>query len=320
MTRANSLKRKWITFGRIIHTGIVNFIRNASLAMAAIAVMVITLTIVLFSIVTNATLTNTIDVIAAKIDVSVFLKDSTDETKGKQLTAQIAKLSNVQSVRYLSKEDSLKRYIDQNANNQTLAAAASLANNPIPATIIIKPRELNKIQDIKNFLTQKSVADLQTTGSPSYSGDRQKAIENISHATEVLQRIGIVAVVVFAVVSALIIFNTIQMAIFNRRDEIKIMRLLGAGNWYIRGPYVVESAIYGILSAVASILIINSAFVASSNALQASSLGLLDINYASRYFADHFLQFLTFQLMVGILIGTASSVIATRRYLKFKTK
>lgn len=314
------MKRKLITLGRIIHAGIVNFIRNASLAIAAIAVMTITLTIVLFSIVTNATLTHTIDDIASKIDVSVFLKDTVTEAQGRDLTAQLTKQSNVQSVSYLSKQEALQRYIDQNSTNQSLAAAASLSNNPIPATIIIKPQKLNKIQDIKDFLTTKSIADLQTPGSPSYSGDRQKAIENISHATDVLRKIGFIAVIVFAVVSALIIFNTIQMAIFNRRDEIKIMRLLGAGNWFIRGPYVVESIIYGLLSAVLSVLIINSAFVASSDALQASSLGLLDINYASRYFAEHFLSFLTFQLMVGIVIGTASSVIATRRYLKFKTK
>jgi cell division transport system permease protein len=110
------------------------------------------------------------------------------------------------------------------------------------------------------------------------------------------------------------------MAIFNRRDEITIMRLLGASTSYIRGPFVVESAVYGILSAVVSVLIINSAFLASSNALQASSLGLLDINYASEYFNDHFLQLLTLQIAIGIVIGTVSSVIATRRYLKFKTK
>lgn len=314
------MKRKWITFGRIIHAGIVNFIRNASLAMAAVAVMVITLTLVLFSVITNATLTHTIDDIASKIDISVFLKDSVTEEQGKKLVSQLEKQPNVESVHYYNKEQALKRYIDQNAGNETLATAASLANNPIPATITIKPRELNKIQDIKNFLTQKTIADMQTQGSPSYSGDRQKAIENISHAADVLQRIGIISIITFAVVSALIIFNTIQMAIFNRRDEIKIMRLLGASTWYIRGPFVVESAIYGLLSAVISILIINSAFVASSNALQASSLGLLDINYASQYFADNFVLFLTFQLMLGIVIGTASSLIATRRYLKFKTK
>ena len=314
------MKRKWITFLRIIHAGMLNFIRNASLAVAAIAVMVITLTIVLFSVITNATLTHTIDDIAAKIDVSVFLKDSTTEARARELITELKSQPNVESVRYLNKEDALKRYIEQNSDNPTLAAAASLANNPIPATVIIKPRELNRIQEIKDFLVQKENADLQTNGSPSYSGDRQKAIENISHATEILQRIGIIAVGVFAVVSALIIFNTIQMAIFNRRDELKIMRLLGASNWFIRGPFVVESIIYGLLSAIISILIINGAFVASSEALQASSLGLLDINYANTYFADNFLRFLTFQLTLGIVIGAASSVIATRRYLKFKVK
>jgi cell division transport system permease protein len=110
------------------------------------------------------------------------------------------------------------------------------------------------------------------------------------------------------------------MAIFNRREEIKIMRLLGASTFYIRGPYIVESAIYGILSAIFSILIINSAFLASSNALQASSLGLLDIDYASDYFGEHFWRFLLLQVGIGIIIGTVSSAIATRRYLKFKTK
>ena len=282
--------------------------------------MVITLTIVLFSIITNATLSHTIDDISAKIDVSVFLKDSTTEPQASELVKQLERQPNVASVSYLTKEEALKRYIAQNEGNQTLATAASLANNPIPATIIIKPRELGKITQIRDLLVTKDNAALQTTGSPSYSGDRQEAIENISRATDILRRIGVVAVAVFAVVSALIIFNTIQMAIFNRRDELKIMRLLGASNWYIRGPFVVESVIYGVLSAIFSILIINAAFIASASALQASSLGLLDIDYASRYFAEHFLQFLLFQLVVGIVIGIASSLIATRRYLKFKTK
>lgn len=314
------MRRRWTTFWRIIHAGIVNFIRNVSLAVAAIAVMVITLTIVLFSIVTNATLTHTINDIASKIDVSVFLKDDVTAAQADQLVSALQKQPDVKSVTYLDKQAALQSYINQNANNQTLATAATLANNPIPATIVIKPRDLNRIQQIKDFLSQKNYAAMQTNGSPSYSGDRQKAIENISHATNILRKIGLTAVIVFTFVSALIIFNTIQMAIFNRRDELRIMRLLGAGTWYIRGPFVVESIIYGLLSAIFSVLIINSAFAASSNALQASSLGLLDINYASQYFAAHFLDFLGFQLMLGILIGAASSVIATRRYLKFKTK
>jgi cell division transport system permease protein len=284
------------------------------------AVMVVTLTIVLFSIITNATFANTIGDITDKISISAYLQDSTTDAQAKQLVKQLEHRPEVKRVVYLNKQQALQTYITQNKNNPNLITAATEAGNPIPATIQIYPQNLNEIQSIKDVLTQPDSRKMQTAESPSYNGDRKTAIDNITHATNVLRRIGVVTVAVFAIICALIIFNTIQMAIFNRRDEITIMRLLGASTSYIRGPFVVESAVYGILSAVVSVLIINSAFLASSNALQASSLGLLDINYASEYFNDHFLQLLTLQIAIGIVIGTVSSVIATRRYLKFKTK
>lgn len=314
------MKRKFITLGRIIHAGLISFIRNASLAIAAMAVMVVTLTIVLFSIVANATFSNTIAQITDKIDISVFLKDTVNDTQAKALVRSLENLPNVESVQYLDKEQALAAYAKQNAGNQSLLTAATISGNPIPATIRIKPRDLNKIQDIRSFLTTKQNAALQTEGSPSYSGDRKKAIDNITHATNTLRTFGVISVAVFAVISALIIFNTIQMAIFNRRDEIQIERLLGAGTWFIRGPFVVESILYGILSAILSMLLINSVFIASSSTLQASTLGLFDISYASSYFGSHFFWLLLMQIGVGILIGAASSVIATQRYLKFKTK
>lgn len=313
------MKRRLITFWRVIHTGIVNFIRNISLAVAAMAVMVVTLTIVLFSVVTNATFVNTIAQITDKIDISVFLKDSDTPAQTQQLISQIRKLPNVKSVSYLDKAAALRAYQKQNAGNEQLLTAVNETTNPLPATILIKPLDLNKIQDIKDFLTKPSVAALQSD-QPSYSGDRKQAIDKITHATDILRKIGVITVAVFALICALIIFNTIQMAIFNRRSEITIMRLLGASTWYIRGPFIVESSIYGILSAIFSVLIINAAFLAASGALQASSLGLLDINYASQYFGSHFIILLTMQLMLGIVLGAVSSTIATRRYLKFKTK
>ena len=126
-------------------------------------------------------------------------------------------------------------------------------------------------------------------------------------------------VIVFALVSILIIFNTIRMAIFNRRDELQIMRLLGASTWFIRGPFVVETVAYGVIAAAFSVVICHFLFVVSSTTLGASSFGLLDINYASQYFTSHFWIILTTQMLIGILIGAASSIIATQRYLKFKT-
>jgi cell division transport system permease protein len=308
------------TFRRVIRTGMLNFVRNAWLAVAAIAVMVVTLTIVLFSIIANATFSNTIAQITSKINISVYLKDDVTEKQRNDLMTELRKLPNVKKVSYVSKERALAQYRSDNANNQALLQAISETGNPLPASVRIDPNDPSEIQVIKNFLDKpqnKSLQDPQA--GTSYSGDRKAAIDKITHATDILQRVGIVSVLVFAFISMLIIFNTIQMAIFNRRDELTIMRLLGATTWYIRGPFVVESIMYGVIAAVISIAILNGIFVAASSALQASSLGLLDIAYANTYFHDHFWILLALQLAVGIIIGAVSSVIATRRYLKFKT-
>ncbi len=311
------MQRRWTTFLRIVHTGVVNFIRNTSLAVAAMAIMTVTLTIILFSIIANATFTNTVAQITDKINISLYLKDDVTPVQTKTLLKELRALPNVQSVTYLTKAQALQTYMRQNAGNEQLLKAINSTDNPLPATVQVKPKDLNKINDIRTYIGKPAVAALQSDPA-SDSGDRRAAIDKITHATNILRQAGVIAVLVFALISVLIIFNTIQMAIFNRRDEIKIMRLLGATTWFIRGPFVVESIIYGLLSAVMSLLIINAIFVTASGSLQATSLGLLDIGYSQTYFQAHYWGLLTMQLMVGIFIGAASSVIATQRYLKFK--
>lgn len=250
--------------------------------------------------------------------MSVYLKDSTTEDQSQDLVDDLKNLSSVKSVTYLSKDDALKIYREQNAGNAALLQAINETDNPLPATIRIKPTDLNQIDQIRTYIDKPEVAALQSDPA-SDSGDRRAAIDKITHATNILQRAGIGAVLLFATISVLIIFNTIQMAIFNRRDELQIMRLLGASTWFIRGPFVVEAVIYGILSAVISLLLINAVFVTASSSLQATSFGLLDIGYSQLFFEQHYWILLLVQLALGILIGAVSSIIATRRYLKFKT-
>lgn len=312
------MKSKLITFGRIVKTGFINFFRNSWLSIAAIAVMVITLTIVLFSVITNATFTNTIQQITDKIDISVYLKDSVEEDRRTQLISDLKANGYVKSVEYVSKDQALEKYKEANANNIDLLLAISQTDNPLPASLQIKPKDVNNIGPIKDYLEKPEIKDLQSDET-SYSGDRKEAIDKISHATSFFRKAGLVGVIVFAVISMLIIFNTIQMAIFNRRDELTIMRLLGASTWYIRGPFVAETVMYGIVAAILSVTLVNLVFVLSSSALDASSLGLLDIKFANEYFADYFWIILGIQLLIGMLIGALSSYIATRRYLKFKT-
>jgi cell division transport system permease protein len=313
--RENSLKRKLITFERVIKTGFVNFIRNISLSVAATAVMVVTLTIVLFSVIANATFTNTIDQITDKIDISVYLKDSVNEQQRNDLITKLKGLQNVRSIEYVSKDQALENYQKANQDNLDLLLAISQTDNPLPATIQVKPKDPLKIDEIKNVLEKPDVKQLQSNET-SYSGDRKAAIDKITNATAFFTKAVFIGIIVFAVISMLIIFNTIQMAIFNRRDELTIMRLLGASTWYIKGPFIVETMLYGIVSAVVSLSLCNALFVVQDQAFDASSLGLLDIKFANQYFSDHFLLFLAMQLIAGMAIGAISALIATQRYLK----
>lgn len=306
-----------ITQWRIVKTGLQNFVRNLTLAVAAIAVMVITLTIILFSVITSATFGNTIQQITDKIDISVYLKDDVAAGKREELIGQFKQLSNVKSVEFVSKDQALEVFKAANQDKPDLLTAISQSENKIPASLKIKPKDPNKIEEIRAFIESPEVKALQSDPT-SYSGERKEAIDNITSATRFFQKAGVAGVVIFALVSMLIIFNTIRMAIFNRRDELQIMRLLGASTWFIRGPFVVETVTYGIIASALSIAICHFLFVVSSATLGASSFGLLDIEFASRYFTDHFWIIFGLQLAVGILIGAISSVIATRRYLKFK--
>lgn len=309
----------FITFRRVVKTGLLNFFRNFSLSVAATAVMTVTLTIVLFFVIANATFHHTIEDINDKIKISVYLKDGTPEDSKEQLLQRLRGLQNVESVDYISKDQALTQYREDNKDKLDLLLAVSQAENPIPATIQIKPKDPSKNEEIRKVLETPEIKALQSDDT-SYSGDRKDAIDKITAATVFFRKAALASVVVFAFISMLIIFNTIQMAIFNRRDELRIMRLLGASSWFIRGPFVVETMFYGVVSGILSIVITNLLFVVQAQAFDANSLGLLDINYANKYFGDNFFIFLAMQIGFGMLIGAISAMIATKRFLQFSNK
>lgn len=310
--------RRTTTFLRILRTAAQNFIRNAWLSIAAMAVMVITLSTVLFSLIASATFTNTIDTITDRIDISVYLVDSIDESTRQKLTDDLKAIDNIESVEYVSKDEALESYKKANQDDPELLAAISQTDNPLPASLRLKPVDVNKIDEIRTFLEQPDVAKLQSDKT-SYSGDRKVAIDKIASATHFFQRVGFIGVIVFTIISMLIIFNTIQMAIFNRRDELTIMRLLGAGTWFIRGPFIAETVYYGIVSAVLAVTMLGALFSVAATALEASSLGILDIKFANQYYVANYWAILAGLIGLGVLIGATSSYIATHRYLKFKT-
>lgn len=242
------MKRRLIIAGRIFKAGCINFLRNAWLAAAAIAVMVITLSIVLFSVIASATFNNTIDQINDGINVSVYLVDDISTEQRTALTNEISQLNSVESVEYISKDQALEVYRAANQNNPDLLVAISQTDNPLPASLRIQPKDPNNLGELKALLEREDVVALQSDET-SYSGDRKEAIDKIAGATDFFRTAGLVGIVVFTIISMLIIFNTIRMAIFNRRDELNIMRLLGASTTYIRGPFIVETVLWDLVEA-----------------------------------------------------------------------
>ncbi len=307
--------RRTITLWRVFKGGVSNFMRNAWLSIAAMAVMVVTLSIVLFSFIANVTFSHTIEDIRSRIDVSVYLRDDITEEQRFSLTEQLEGLENVRNVEYISKEDALRSFVDANSENVELQLAIMQADNKIPASLRIQLFNPDIIDELRAFLDQPEIKELQSDET-SYSGDRKEAIDKISRATTFIQQAGIVGVLIFAAISMLIIFNTIQMAIFNRKDELAIMKLLGASRGYIRGPFLVESMLIGVFAALISVALCKGVFTIASGTLDASTFGLLDIAYSGQYFSNHFWQILAAQLGLGMLIGFTSSLVATQRYLR----
>lgn len=308
---------KFITLERIIKNGFINFGRNIWLAVAAIAMMAITLTILLFAVVANATFAHSITDFTSRINVSVYLKDSVLDKQKDELISQLRAIDNVQTVTYVSKDQALKIYKEQSTNKPLLLNIISETGNTLPASLKISPKDPNQLQTIKDFLDKPEIGKLQSDPT-SYSGDLKLAIDKIAKATHFFKQAGVVGIIVFIIISMLIIFNTIRMAIFNRREELIIMRLLGAKPGYIRGPFVVENIIYGVVAAAISLAVCAALFKIASSTLQASTFGLLDIKYANDYFTKNLWLILAVQTGAGIIIGATFSAIATRRYLRLR--
>jgi cell division transport system permease protein len=299
--------RQWTTFMRMIRYGVNNFTRNAWLTIAATAIMTITLLVVFTSFAARNVLADTAAQVRDKIDMSVYL------TTG--ITTGIRGLSSVTNVSVETPAQARANFIDENKANKDTLDAVTQATNKLPWTISIKLVDINNTDQLKKFVDTDPLvkADADPAHPPSFAGDRKAVLESITRAVDFAQKAGVGASIVFVAISTLIIFNTIRMAIFNRREEIQMMKLIGAEKSFIRGPFVVEAIVYGFFAAIiASGLGYVLLFFAAP--------GLLGYGINLQPTLDLFTYYAGFvvlaMILIGAFIGIISSLMATRRYLK----
>jgi cell division transport system permease protein len=312
------LRRRWLTTLRMARYGANNFTRNAWLTTAATAVMTITLLIIFMTFIARQALVSTVDELRQKVDISINLRSDIKDGEAKKVKQILEGTENVVSVRYIDIEEAKKSYIDQNhPSAEQLQAISDLPVTPFFPVFRVIVKDPNDTASLATLVakneTVKDALNPDPKRAPSFTGEKKKVIETISRWTMLAERGGLIAAAVFIAISMLIIFNTIRMAIFNRKEEIQMMKLIGADKNFIRGPFVVEAVMYGFVAAlIATVLGYTMLYYAEK---PLSSYGV-----AVGPTLDTFVLFaplvLLIMILIGALIGVLSSRLAVRRYLK----
>lgn len=308
-------RHRFLTISRIFRYGLNSFFRNSWLSIAATAVMTITLLIIFSAAAIQNVLSDTLGDLREKVDMSIYLKTDTTDEAGAQLTSELNKLPSVVSVTYISAEEARAQIAEENGDDADMLAALKEATNMTPATLRVVINDIDDTSELENFVENNELVKeyISDDYEPSFAGERRGTIKSIGRAVSFAQKVGIGAASIFVVVSALIIFNTIRMAIFNRKEEIQMMKLIGASRSFIRGPFLVESVIYGILAALIAtgvgIFCLNQV-AETLNTYQISVQSTLDI-------LNNQAVIVTLSMIgIGTVVGIISSLLATRRYLK----
>lgn len=304
---------------RIVKYGTKGFGRNIWLSTAATVVMAITLIILFITIVASVILTNTAEMMKDKIDITVYFKPNTSAEILEQLTDTIKQDSNIKSVETSTSEEEYEKFLQENANSDEVLnildeEMKALMIGKMQSTMRIKVYNVDDLSSIKTIVEDDELFKKYTDKEkvPTYDVN-QAEIATITSWAKIARTGGIILAAVFLVISILIIFSTIRMAIFSRREEIYMMKLVGADKSFIRGPFLVEAEICGIIAGVAAATISYFGFKFLSPRLMGYGIDVGSINNILES-NKLILVFLAF-IASGILIGRISARLAVSKYL-----
>ena len=262
--------------------------------------------LIIFGVITHAATT----AIQQKIDISVYFKTNTPEDEILNIQQSLEGLSQVASVDYISQAQALANFQQTHANDPTVSQAINeLDANPLEASLNITAKDPSQYGAINDYLSSPDLAPYVDTISYAQNQD---VINRLATIVRDVNLGGWLVTILLALVAGLVMFNTIRLAIYSNRDEIGIMRVVGASNSLVRGPFVVEGMLWGAIAAVIAIVVVAPALYFISPYLNQFIPGL-DI---FRYYYLHVLTLFGEDLLFGVVIGALSSFWAVRRYLK----
>ncbi len=295
---------------RIIRFGWQGLTRDGGMIFANIFIMTMAISLVTSLFIFKDISQFLISSIQEKVDVSVYFKYETSEEDILGAKEEIVQLPEVKEVSYVSREQALEKFTEMHKDDAVLMESLiEVGTNPFLASLGIRASQASQYEAIVSFLESSNLNYL--IEKIDYY-QRKPVIDRIYDLTSSFNKIGFVLSLILIIAAILVAFNSVRLSIYNSREEIKIQKLVGASNWFVRGPFLAQGAICGFFAALVSLLLfflLTLGFNSQAEVLF-PGLGLFG------FFMSNFFLILFIQLFTGILLGIVSSLVAVRRYLR----
>ncbi|MFH1769853.1 MAG: permease-like cell division protein FtsX [Parcubacteria group bacterium] len=297
-----------MSYSRVFKTGWINFKRNSYLSFAAVGIMTVALILFVGLLGFQFLSSNVVASLEDKVDISVYFEIESDPADILSVKNQVEALDNVTEVEYISRERALEIFRERRGHDPLIEdSLEELGDNPFRASLNIGATDPSEYSTIVSFLE-----------NPRFSSMINKIIEN----PDVIERVigisgairngALISILILAVIAVLVTFNTIRLTIYSQKQEIEVMRLVGATNWHIRGPYVVEGGYYGIFAGLLALAI---SYPVTYFISQKLMIFIPEVDIFG-YFVSNWWQVMILTLVLGSIMGMVSSMIAIRRHLK----
>lgn len=299
----------FVKITRIIKYGFSSFLRNGWLSASTIGIMILALVVFEGLILFNVVAKGAVQSLQDKIDISVYFKSNVSEDSILNIKRSLEGLTEVKAVDYISRDQALINFKEAHASDQVITETLDqLDENPLLASLNIKANDPRHYDSIAQYLEQPTFKDL--IEKVTYA-QNHLVIDRLIALTDTIRNSGALLTSFLAFLAVMITFNTIRLAIFSNKEQVGIMRLVGASNNFIRGPFVVEGVIYGIVAGILSFLIFIP-LIGFLSPYIAKFVPEVDLN---AYFNAHLIGLLFYQFLFGVGLGIISSVVAIRKYL-----
>jgi len=300
---------------RTTKAGWQSFKRNGLVSSAAILILFITISSVTSVFLFNALSKKVVKTLQDKVSIGVYFYTNVPEPQILQFKEELNKYLNVKSIIYISREKALENFRAIRKDDDTVKRALEelSGQNPLPASLHIKADNPSNYKNLVGDIESSQFNSL--IESVDYS-DRQLAIANLNSLSKKVTQAGWFIVILFTIVAILVSFNTIRLAIYNEKSKIEVMRLVGANNAFINAPYTMQGILYGLIASIIAFFSFAIILRFIDPVLQGYFLGLGEDINLSNYYASNWFWFLLLQIVMGIVIGVVSSIVAVRKYIK----